>query len=124
MEYQKVINLLDSTPNQPTKCRTKNWVEINDDSNGKYNTNSQIKFETSMLRSHLCDYSDAYILVSETITIIGAGADDVAKQLDGKNKGAILKNCARFNNCISEINNTQIDNAKYLNVVMPIYNLI
>ena len=77
-----------------------------------------------MLRSHLFDYSDAYILVSETITIIGAGADDVAKQLDGKNKGAILKNCARFNNCISEINNTQIDNAKYLNVVMPIYNLI
>ena len=124
MEYQKVINLLDNTPNQPTKCRTKNWVEINDDSDGKYNTNSQIKFKTSMLRSHLCDYSDVYILVSETITIIGAGADDVAKQLDGKNKGVIFKNCARFNNCISEINNTQIDNAKYLNVVMPVYNLI
>ena len=94
MEYQKVINLLDNTPNQPTKCRTKNWVEINDDSNEKYNTNSQIKFKTSMLRSYLCDYSDVYILVSETITIIGAGADDVAKQLDGKNKGVIFKNCA------------------------------
>ena len=54
-----MINLLDNTPNQPTKFRTKNWVEINDDSRGTYNTNSQIKFKTSMLRSSLYDYSDA-----------------------------------------------------------------
>ena len=67
MEYQKIINLLDNTPNQPTKFRTKNWIEINDDSHGMYNTNSQIKFKTSMLRSSLCDYSDADILVSGTI---------------------------------------------------------
>ena len=61
MEYQKIINLLDNTPNQPTKF----WVEINDDSRGTRNTNSQIKFKTSMLRSSLCDYSDAYNLLKE-----------------------------------------------------------
>ena len=58
MEYQKMINLLDNTPTQPTKFGTKNWVEINDDSWGTYNTNSQIKFKTPRLRSSLCDYSD------------------------------------------------------------------
>ena len=70
MEYEKIINLLKNTPNQPTKFRTKNWVEINDDSRGTYNTNSQIRFETSMLRSSLCDYSEAYILVSGTIKFL------------------------------------------------------
>ena len=62
MEYKKIINLLDNTPNQPTKFRTNNWVEINDEEIGTYNTNSQIKFKASMLRSSLWDYSDAYIL--------------------------------------------------------------
>ena len=72
-----------------------------------------------MLRSSLCDYSDTYILVSGTITITGAGADDAAKRLDERNKGVIFKNCAPFTDCISEINNTQIDNAKYIDVEMP-----
>ena len=69
MEYQEIINLLDNTPNEPTKLRTKNWVQINGDALETYNTNSQIKFKTSMLKSSLCDYSDAYILVSGTIEI-------------------------------------------------------
>ena len=60
-----MINLLDNTPNQPFKFRIKNWVEINHDSHGTYNTNSQIEFKTSMLELSLCDYSDAYILVKE-----------------------------------------------------------
>ena len=64
MEYQKIINLLENTPNQPTKSRTKNQVQINDDSKGTHNPNSQIKFEISMLRTILCNYSDAYVLVS------------------------------------------------------------
>ena len=64
-----MINLLYNTTNQPNKFRTKYWVEINDEERGTYNTNSQIKFTISMLRSSLCDYSDAYILVSETITV-------------------------------------------------------
>ena len=64
MEYQKIANLLDDNKsNQPPKFRTKNWVEINDESRGTYNVNSQIKFKTTMLKSNLCDYSDAYILV-------------------------------------------------------------
>ena len=64
MEFQKIINLLENTPNQPTKVRTKKWVEINNGSCGTYNTNSRIKIKTSMLRTSFCDYSDAYILVS------------------------------------------------------------
>ena len=123
MEYQKVINLLDNTPNQPTKFRTENWFETNDDSRGTHNTNSQIKFKTSMLRSSLCDYNDVYVLVSGTITITGAGNDDAARQLDKRNKGLIFKNCSPFTDCISEINNTQTNNAKYIGVVMPMYNL-
>ena len=78
--------MINNTPNQPTKFNTKNWVEIDDESRGVYNTNSQIKFKTSKLRSSFCNYSDVYILVSETIAITGAGTDDVAKQLDERKK--------------------------------------
>ena len=60
MECQKIINLLENTPNQTSKFRIKNWVEINDDVRGTYNTNSKIKFKTSMLKSRLCNYTDAY----------------------------------------------------------------
>ena len=99
-------------------------VEINDDSRGTFNTNSRIKFKTSMLRTSLCDYSDGYILVSGTIIITGEGNDDAARRLDEINKGVIFKNCPPFTDCISEINNTQIDNAKDIDVVMPMYHLI
>ena len=75
MEYQKIANLIDDTSNKPSEFRTKIWVEINDESRGTYNINSQIKFKTTMLKSSLCDYSDAYILVKGTLTITGAGAD-------------------------------------------------
>ena len=77
-----------------------------------------------MLKSSLCDYSDAYILVKGKITTAGAGADAAARQADERDKGVIFKNCAPFINCISEINNTQIDNAKDIDTVMPMYNLI
>ena len=96
MEYQKTINLLDNTPNQLSKFRTKNWIEINDQSRGVYNTNSDIRFKSTMLKSSLCDYSDAYILVKGRITITGAGADAAARQADERNKGVIFKNCARL----------------------------
>ena len=86
MEHQKIINLLDNTQNEPSKCRTRNWVEINDESRGTFKANNQIKFKTSAIRSNLCDYSDAYVLVSRTITIDGAGADDAAKRVDESNK--------------------------------------
>ena len=77
MEYQKISNLLDTGSNQPSKFRTRNWVEINDDVRGVYSPNKQIRFKTSMLRSSLCDYNDAYIIVTY-ITVnntAGAGAD-------------------------------------------------
>ena len=78
MEYQNIINLLDNILNQPTKFRTKNWVEINDQSRGMYNINSQIRFKTSMLRSSLCNYSDAYIFVKGTITVANTAAAGAA----------------------------------------------
>ena len=124
MENQKIANLIDDTSNQASKFRTKNWVEINDESRGTYNANSQIKFKNTMLKSSLCDYSDAYILVKGAITITGAGADAAARQADERDKGVAFKNCAPFINCISEINNTQVDNAKDIDIVMPMYNLI
>ena len=114
VEYTKSTN----------KLRTKNWVEINDDSRGTYNTNSQIKFKIMMLKTSLCDYSDACILVSGTITITGAEVDDAIEWLEEINKGVIFKNCAPFTDYISEINNIQINNAKYLDVLMPMYNII
>ena len=121
MEYQKTINLLEYTPNQPTKFSTKNQVEINDDARGTYNTNSQIKFTISLPRSSLFDYSDAYILVGGNITV----APLAAGRRNNKNNNiqAVFTSCALFTNCISEINNTQIDGAKETDVIMPMYSL-
>ena len=78
MEYQKIVNLLDSASNQPSKFRTKNSVEINGESRGTYSVNRQIIFKTSMLRSSLCDYSDACILVKGNITVNNIAAEDAA----------------------------------------------
>ena len=77
-----------------------------------------------MLKSSLCDYSNAYILVKGKIKITGRGADAKARQADERDNGVAFKNCAPFTNCISEINNTQVDNAKDIDIVIPIYNLI
>ena len=77
-----------------------------------------------MLKSSLCNYSDTYIPVKGTITFAGAGDNDGARQADERNKEVISKNCASFISCISEINNTQVDDTKDLDVVMPMYNLI
>ena len=120
MEYQKIANLIDDTSNQHSKFKTKNGVEINDESRETYNVNSQITFKTTMLKSSLCDYSDAYILVKGTITVNNTAAADA--DANNTNKKVTFKNCAPFTNCISEINNTQVDNAK--DIVMPMYNLI
>ena len=116
--------MIDDASIQPSKFRTKNWVEINDESRETYNVNSQIKFKTTMLKSRLCDYSDAYILVKGNIKIRGAGDDGAARQTDERDKGVAFKNCAPFINCISEINNTQAGNAKDFDIIMPMYNLI
>ena len=96
--------MIDGASDQPSKFRTKNWVEINDESRGTYNVKSQIKFKTTMLKSSLCDYSDAYVLVKGTITINEAGADAAARQADERDKGVAFRNYAPFINCINEIN--------------------
>ena len=132
MEYQKIADLLNDESNKPSKFRTRIWVEINDKSRETY-TGNDIKFKTSMLRSNLCDHSDAYILVKGTITITGNAGPParrteaqllVARQADERDKSVIFKNCAPFTKCISRINNTDIDNGKDIDIVMPMYNLI
>ena len=116
--------MLSNKSNQQSKFRTKNWIEINDQSRRVYNTNSDIKFKTIMLKSGLCDYSDAYILIKGTLTITGVGDDAAARQADERIKVVVFKNCDPIINCKSEINNTEIDDAKDIDIVLPMYNLI
>ena len=122
MESQKIANLLNDKSNQSSKFRTKNWVEINDDVRGVCSPNKQIRFKTSILRSSLSDDSDAYILVKRNMAVNNTAADGAAA--NNTNKKVIFKNCAPFPNCISKINNTQRDNAEYIDIVMAMYNLI
>ena len=121
MEYQKIATLLHDASYKPSKFTTRNWVEINDDTTGAYPPNKQIRFKTEMLRSSLCDYSDAYVLVNRDISVNNKGT---AAAPNNTNKKVISKNCAPFTNCISKINNTQTDNAEYIDKVMPMYNFI
>ena len=104
-----------------TRFRTENWVEINDESKRKYDNNN-IRFKTSMLRSNLCDFSDAYILVKGTITV--PNMTTAGASVNNTNKKLILKNCVPFTDCITKINNKQVDDAQDINTVMPMHNLI
>ena len=113
MEYQKIIHLLDNTSNQP--YRTKNWFEINDESRREHNTNNQI------LKSSICDYSDTCILVKEIITVNNTAAADA--DTNNANKKVIFNNCSLFTDCKYEISNAEIDNAKNIDIVMPMHNL-
>ena len=122
MEYQKITNLLGTTLDEVPRFITKKWVKVYDQSGSadhKYKPNKQIRFKTSMLRSDLCDYSDAYIVVEGKIALDGAA------YANKRNKGTAFKNnAAPFICCISKINNTLIDNAEDVDVVMPMYNLL
>ena len=109
MEYQKITNLLNDSSNKTSKFRTKNWVEINDESRGTYNDEKQVKFKTTMLKSSLCDYSDAYILVKGKITITREGDDAAGRQSDERDKGVAFKNCAPFTSFKTDINSVEID---------------
>ena len=119
MEFQKIVNFLDITFDKKDLPRyvTNKWIEVYDQSQENYNPNKEIRIKTSMLRSDLCDFSDAYIVVKGTITVT---EPDNAK----RNKEVIFKNNAPFINCISKINGVKIDNAEDLDVVMPMYNLL
>ena len=94
---------------------------INDDISGEYSPKKQIRFKTAILRSSLCDYSDAYIFVKGNIAFINTGTAEAPTNRDKK---VIFKNCALCTNCISKINNTQIDNAEHTDIVMLMYSLI
>ena len=116
MECQKIAKFLDNASNQPSKYKTKNWVERNDKARRTYSVNRQINFKTSMLSSSLCDYSDACILIKGNISVnntAAAGADS-----NNTDKKVIFKNCAAFTDCISKINNMKVDNAKDIDTVL------
>ena len=111
-------NLLgNNTSDKVPRFITKIWIEVHDQSGQTYNTNKQIRFKTSMVRSDLCDYSDAYIVVKGKITVTNTNNDAYDKKL-------AFKNNAPFTSCILKINNTLIENAEDLDVVMPMDNLI
>ena len=114
METQKIVNLLNDTDNENSKFATKKWYVIDSESKGNYSHENPIKFLTSSLESSLCDYSDAYILVTGSIRIT----------LGNQNTKVAFKNCAPFKKCKTEINETFIDKAGHIKITMPMYNLI
>ena len=119
MEFQKIINLLDITSDNKDLPRyvTKKWIEVYDQSEKNYNPNKEIRIKTPMLRSDLCDFSDAYIAVKGDIIVT---SPNNAK----KNKAVAFKNYAPFISCISKIKGIKINNTEDLDVVMPMYNLL
>ena len=120
MEYRKITNLLDTTPDEVPRFITKKWIEVHDQSGNtedRYKKSKQIRFKTSMLRSNLCDFSNVYIVGKGTITVTNPDNNVYDKEL-------AFKNNVPFVSCISKINNTLIDNAEDLDVVMPMYNLL
>ena len=119
MEFQKIANFINTTADDKDLPRfvTKKWIKFYDQSKGNYNVNKETRIKTSMLRSDLCDYSNAYIVVKGTITVV---RPENAKRI----KATAFKNNAPFINCTSKINGTKIGNAEDLDVVMPMYNLL
>ena len=119
MEYDKINNLLDSESENLSKFVTREYVKVNSLYNA-YNENKSIRFKTPMLRSDLCDYSDAYILDNGMITV--TSQNNLIR--DRKDRLLILKNNAPFISCITRINGELIEDADDLDIVMPMYNLL
>ena len=119
MEYQKITNFLGNIPDKVPRFITTKWIEVHDQSGETYNTNKQIRFKTSMLRSDLCDFSDAYIVVKGIVTV---SADE--RDRNEMNRQVILKNNTPFISCISKINGVLVENAADLDIVTPMYNLL
>ena len=135
--FQKIVYFLDTTSDDKDLPRfvTKKWIEVYDQSEGNYNVIKEIRIKTSMLRSDLCDYSDAYIVVKGTITVNrktftaddfeapnNTAANEIATNTANNNafggKKLVFKNNAPFINCISKINGVKLDNAEGLDIVM------
>ena len=114
METQKIVNLLNGTDNENSKFATKKWYVIDSESKGNYSQDDPIKLLTKSLESSLCDYSEACILVTRNIT---ATPNNAVTQV-------VSKNCAPFKNERTEMNDIFIDNADFINITIPMYNLI
>ena len=124
MEYQNITNVLGKTPGEVPRFVTKKCIEVHDQSNNaenRYQPSKQIRFKTLKLRSDLCDFSDAYIVVKGTVTLTKTNGSET---IDIRNRFIAFKNNPPFTNCISKIYNVLIDNAEDLDVVMPVHNLL
>ena len=126
METQKIVNLLNNTENEYSKFATKKWYIIDSESKGNYSHENPIKFLTSSLESSLCDYSDAYILVTGNNTVTRTIAGDPVQRKQPLNAATqvVFKNCAPSEKCSTEIDGTLVDEANFINNTMPMYNLI
>ena len=115
IEFQKIVNFLDTTPDDKDLPRfvTKKWIDVYDQSEGNYNVNKEFRIKTSMLRSYLCDFNDAYIFVKGNTNLEGD------KNANKRNKNLAFKNNAPFINCISKSDGVKIDNVEDLDIVMP-----
>ena len=118
MEFNKISNLLDPAHAEVPRFITKKWIEVQSQSGSTYNTSKPIKFKTSMLRSDLCDYSDAYVWVKGTITVTNPNSNA------NFDRRLTLKNNTPFISCVSKINGELVENAEDLDIVIPMYNLL
>ena len=118
METQKIVNLLNGIFNESSKFATKKWYIINDLNNGQYRIGNEsgttIKFETKVIEPNLCDYSDAYVLVTGDIAAVGGDA----------NTRIAFKNCAPFRKCVTHINDEHAETAENLDIIVPMYHLL
>ena len=118
MEFNKINNLLGPAHDKVPRFITKKWIKVQSQSGNTYNTSKPIRFKTSMLRSDLCDYSDAYVWVKGTITVTNPNNNA------NFDRRLTLKNNVQFISCVSKINGELVENAEYLDIVMPMYNLL
>ena len=132
METQKIVNLLNDSDNENLKFATKKWYVIDSESNGNYSYHNPITFLTKSIESSLCDYSDGYILVTGNITVTrtiaaaAAAAEDDPQRKQPLNAATqiIFKNCAPFEKCSTQIDGALVDEMDFINITMPLYNLI
>ena len=118
MEFNKINNLLGPAHDKVPRFITKKWIEVQSQSGNTYNTSKPIRFKTSMLRSDLCNYSDAYVRVKGTVTVTNPNNNA------NFDRRLTLKNSAPFISCVSKINGELVENAEDLDIVIPMYNLL
>ena len=118
MENQKIVNLLNDSENESSRFATRKWYIINDQNNAQYGRGNEndatIKYDTKVIKPNLCDYSDAYILVTGDIKVAGVAA----------NTNVAFKNCAPFTRCVTHVNDEHVQTAQNLDIIMSIYNLL